>query len=159
MSAAPESPPVEIGLATPPERAWCAELMAASEPWRTLGRDRAACAAVVAEAHDTELHVARVGAVPVGFLLLRPRGLAGSPYVVAIAVAERARGRGVGTRLLDHIARHVTPAAKHLFLCVSDFNVDAQRLYARHGFVPVGRLPDYLVPGKDELILQKRLAP
>lgn len=159
MSAAPERPPIEIGTATPPEREWSAQLMAASEPWITLQRDLDGCRAVLADLPDTTLYVARAGAVPLGFLLLRPRGLAGSPYVAAIAVAPAARGHGIGSRLLDHVAALVSPPARHLFLCVSDFNHDARRLYARHGFVQVGQVDDYLVPGVAELILHKRLRP
>ena len=114
---------------------------------------------MLADAPDTTLFVARAGGLPLGFLLLRPRGLAGSPYIVSIAVAPAARGQGIGTRLMDHVAAAVSPPARHLFLCVSDFNHDARRLYARYGFAQVGAVPDYLVPGIAELILHKRLAP
>lgn len=153
------APIIEVGHATAPERRWAAGLMAASEPWITLQRDLAGCQAVLADLPDTTLYVARADARPLGFVLLRPRGLAGAPYIVSIAVDPAARGRGIGTRLMDHVIEVVSPPARHLFLCVSDFNAAARRLYERYGFREVGSVSDYLVPGVAELILHKRLAP
>ncbi len=59
-------------------------------------------------------------------------------------------GLAVGFVEEQVFARHA-----NLFLCVSDFNDGAQRLYARHGFVEVGRLNDYLVTGHAELLSRK----
>ena len=150
---------LRITLATDADRDWAAALMASSDPWRTLGRDLTTSAAVVAEAPDTELFVARGAAGPLGFVLLRRRGFAGSPYIVSIGVAAEARGAGVGARLIAFVERHVSPSARHLFLCVSSFNTDAQRFYAKLGFQRVGELPDYVMDGASEIILHKRLAP
>ncbi len=151
--------PIEIGLASSAERAWSAQLMASSEPWVTLKRDLAGCEAVLADLPDTSLYIARSGGVPRGFVLVRPRGLAGAPYIVSIASAADARGLGVGSQLIEFVATHVAPPSRHLFLCVSSFNVAARRLYERLGFVQVGEVPDYIVPGVAELIMHRRLAP
>ncbi len=152
-------PQVVIDDATNADRAWAADLMASSDPWRRLGRDLATSAAVVAAAPDTELFVARGPAGPLGFVLLRRRGFAGSPYIVSIGVDPAARGGGIGALLLAFVERHVTPPARHLFLCVSSFNTEAQRFYDRLGFQRVGELPDYVIDGASEIILHKRLAP
>lgn len=155
---------IRIAGATDDDRMWAATLMASSDPWRTLGRDLTMCVAVVAEAADTELFIAHgvqgadAAHAPLGFVLLRARGLAGSPYIVAIGVAPDARGSGVGAALIAFVERHVSPS-RHLFLCVSSFNADAQRFYERLGFARVGNLPDYLIDGASEIILHKRLAP
>ena len=92
-----------------------------------------------------------------GFLLLAPHGLAGAPYIAAIAVAEAARGRGIGSQMLDWAEQHFA-GRRDLFLLVSSFNRRAQELYLRHGYGQVGEIPDFVVAGHSELILRKRLA-
>ncbi len=147
---------IEIGEATTAEREWCARLMAASEPWITLRRG---FDALLPAALDPEyvVLVARRGGAPCGFIRIHPRGVAGSPYVASVAVAETERGRGVGTALLDATeARY--PKARYVFLCVSSFNTRARELYERHGYRLVGELPDYVVDGYSELLMGKRLA-
>ncbi len=157
MSASTSPLDLHIRNATDDDRLWAATLMASSDPWRTLGRDLGACVAVVAEAPETELFIASAEHGPLGFVLMRARGLAGSPYIVSIAVRPEARGQRVGEQLMEFVERRVAPPARHLFLCVSSFNTSAQRFYARLGFALVGDLPDYLVDGASELILHKRL--
>jgi len=46
-----------------------------------------------------------------------------------------------------------------VFLCVSDFNHGALRLYRRLGYELVGPLGDFLVPGSAELLLRKSRGP
>ena len=147
---------LEIGEATAAEREWCARLMAASEPWITLGRGLDVLLPAALDP-DYVVLVARRGGAPCGFVRIHPRGVAGSPYVASVAVAESERGRGVGKALLDATeARY--PKARYVFLCVSDFNVRARALYERHGYRLVGALPDYVVDGHAELLMAKRLA-
>jgi ribosomal-protein-alanine N-acetyltransferase len=150
---------LDIALATDADREWAARLMASSEPWITLGRSLAGSAEYLAAAPDAELFIARERGGPLGFLFLRPRGLASSPYIASLAVAPAQRGRGVGTAMLRFAETRYSPAARHIFLCVSAFNEDARRLYARIGYSQVGEVPDYIVDGTSELILHKRLAP
>jgi ribosomal protein S18 acetylase RimI-like enzyme len=102
------------------------------------------------------LFLARQGESKQGIILLQPSGLAGSPYVGAIAVAAEARGKSVGGQLLA-FAEKQYPAARNIFLCVSEFNSGAIALYKRVGYEQVGVLKDYVVEGHDELIMRKRL--
>jgi ribosomal protein S18 acetylase RimI-like enzyme len=147
---------IGIGEATAEEREWCARLMAASEPWITLRRGFEALLPAALDP-DYVVLVARRGEAPCGFIRIHPRGVAGSPYVASVAVAETERGRGVGTALLDATeARY--PKARYVFLCVSSFNTRARALYERHGYRLVGELPDYVVDGYSELLMGKRLA-
>ncbi|MCS7043491.1 MAG: GNAT family N-acetyltransferase [Bryobacteraceae bacterium] len=146
---------LEIARAMPGDAEWCARLMAGSEPWITLGRGYQDCLARCLHP-EYDLLVARAGGVPCGFVLLHPRGLAGSPYIAAIAVDPAWRGRGVGSALVG-AAERFYPDARHLFLLVSSFNRGAQRLYARLGFRQVGEIPDYVIAGASELIFHKRL--
>lgn len=147
---------LEIGEATTAEREWCARLMAGSDPWITLGRG---LDVLLPAALDPEyvVLVARRGGAACGFVRIHPRGVAGSPYVASIAVAEAERGRGVGKALLDATEARA-PKARYVFLCVSSFNPRARALYERHGYRLVGELPDYVVDGHSELLMGKRLA-
>lgn len=145
-----------IEAAAPDEYEWCARVMASTEPWITLRRDFEGCRTALGRP-GTELYVARRENLPAGFLLLAPYGLAGSPYIASIAVAEEARGRGIGSQLLRFAEEHFAGRG-HLFLLVSSFNQGAQQLYLRHGYEFIGELRDYVVPGHSELILHKRLS-
>ncbi len=144
---------VVIGPAAEADYDWCARLMAGTEPWITLGRDVPRCTASLRRPH-AELFLARRGAQRLGFILLQAQGVAGSPYVASVAVAAEARGLGVGSELL-HFAERRYPAARHIFLCVSDFNTRARALYERRGYTLVGELKDYAAPGRSELLMHK----
>jgi ribosomal protein S18 acetylase RimI-like enzyme len=144
-----------IGEAAPEERAWTARLMASSEPWITLGRGEDACLALALDPDYVTL-VARAGDAPLGFARFHPRGVAGSPYLASIAVEPAARSRGVGTALLA-AGEARFPFARWMFLCVSDFNPGARALYERRGYRPVGALADYVVDGRAEILMVKRL--
>ncbi len=147
---------IGIGEATAQERLWCSELMASSEPWVALGRGLDVCRSACVDPAYLVL-VARREGTPCGFIRLHPRGVAGSPYVASVAVAEEARGLGIGTALLEAAeARFVT--ARYIFLCVSSFNRRARTLYERCGYRLVGELPDYVIDGASELLMGKRLA-
>lgn len=149
---------IDVAAAAPDDYDWCAGVMASSEPWITLGRDRQACRAALSRP-GAELFVARgqESGLPTGFILLAAYGLAGSPYIASVAVAAEARGRGVGSQLLQFAERRFH-GREHLFLLVSSFNRQAQELYRRHGYEQVGELKDYCVAGHSELILHKALA-
>ena len=146
-----------IEPAGPSDSEWCARLMATADPWRTLGRGYQDCIERCCQP-DYALLVAHSAGVPRGFLLLHPNGVAGSPYIAAIATAADARGQGVGTALLDR-AEAWYPRARHIFLCVSSFNPRARRLYERRGYAAVGEFRDYVIEGASEILMHKRLVP
>jgi len=147
---------VEVGAASDEDRLWAAALMASSDPWITLGRGVDQCVQVC---RDPEylVFVARREPERCGVLVLQRRGVAGSPYVVSLAVAPEARGQGVGGRLLAFAEAHVRPDAAHLFLCVSSFNDRARHFYETHGYVVEANFQDYVVSGASELLMHKRL--
>lgn len=78
-------------------------------------------------------------------------------YLRLIALAPAATGGGAGAKLLAEFESQVGAASRHAFLLVSDFNVDAQRFYEKHGYTKVGALPKLVRPDIDELIYWKRL--
>jgi len=131
--------------------------MASEEPWITLKRDLEGCRQVL-QRPGTELFTARDASTNqlLGFILLAPYGLAGSPYIASIAVAPEAQGRGLGSQLMAFTEQRYRDRS-HLFLLVSSFNPRAQQFYRRHGFAFVGELKDYIVAGHSEFIFQKRL--
>jgi ribosomal-protein-alanine N-acetyltransferase len=96
--------------------------------------------------HDGVLtHVAEDAGVPVGYTMLgfyTAGPTRQNEYVadlLAIAVAPRAQGRGVGKQLLDHaigqaaLARRRMPVVE-LRLSVAEPNARARRLFAQFGF-------------------------
>jgi ribosomal-protein-alanine N-acetyltransferase len=139
------------------EREWCAQLMASSEPWLTLGRTVEESTRVMQDP-SREVYLAVQGTDAVGFLILT---LAGPfpGYLQTVCVAPEHRGRGVGTELLAFTEARIFRESPNVFLCVSSFNVDARRLYERSGYVLVGELKAYLVSGHGELLFRKTRGP
>lgn len=135
---------------------WAAGVMAASDPWMTLGRGLEQCRAACARP-EMRLFVARSGGERCGFALVDPRGVAGSPYLAAIAVAPDWRGHGIGAELLACCERWAADLSRHFFLCVSSFNAAAQRFYLRQGYRRVGEFADYVIDGASELLMYKRV--
>lgn len=153
----PEHTPASLTI-TPAQELefeWCAQLMAGTDPWITLHREIEECRATLRRP-GRELFVACEAGRPLGFILIHPYGCAGSAYIVSIAVAESARGKGIGAQLLAFAERQAA-GRRFIFLCVSSFNHRAQELYYRLGYKQVGELPDYVVEGHSELLLMKRL--
>lgn len=77
------------------------------------------------------------------------------PYLHIIAVAEAARGKGVGTQLLAFFERAAFAEHSKAFLVVADFNPEARRLYERLGYRQVGSLPNLYKEGVTEHLMLK----
>lgn len=77
-----------------------------------------------------------------------------------IAVAPEARGRGLGSRLLDHFIEVARGrGVGRLFLEVRESNQVALRLYASRGFHRIGRRRGYYErPREDALVLELPIA-
>ena len=146
----------DIQPATDNERDWAGKLLAGSEPWITLGTTLEQCRKVCWDSQYT-LYIAHLNSNPAGLIILHPLGLASSPYIKSVIVAEPHRGNGIGTRLMNFVEDHLRKDSKHLFLCVSSFNSKARIFYERLGYHPVGEFKDYAVEGESELLLYKRL--
>jgi len=102
------------------------------------------------------LWVAERGGAPRGLCWFLQRGAFGrGAYLRTIALAEGAHGGGLGAALLQVYERETAASPGGWFLLVSDFNVGAQRFYARHGYGQVGRLDGLVVPGVAELLFWK----
>lgn len=135
----------------------CVAIMAASEPWITLRRDRDDCVALLRDP-GRETWVATLGGDVVGFAVLVMHG-AFVGYVQSLAVAPSWRSRGIGTELLRFVEARIFRDTPNVFMCVSSFNPRAMHLYDRLGYVMVGKLKDYIVPGHSEILLRKTVGP
>lgn len=149
---------VSIGpLRTRAEAEACAAMMAATEPWITLRRDYEACLRVVLD-EARERYVARRGDALAGLLVLNMKG-AFVGYIQTVCAAREFRGTGVGTALVAFAEERIFREHRNVFICVSDFNPGARRLYERLGYRLVGELTDYIVAGHSELLLRKTRGP
>lgn len=95
---------------------------------------------------------------PVGFVTLEPARDQQIAYVVALAVVEERRGRGVGHGLLcaaERLAR--VAGARTVQLHTADFNLAALELFLRSGYRIARRLPRYYRRRFAACELEKRL--
>lgn len=93
-----------------------------------------------------------------GFAWVIPRGAFGRhPYLRLLAVSADVQDGGVGAQLLAEAEARSRPS-RQMLLMVSDFNVRAQKFYARCGYAQVGTCPDFVIDGVAEQIWMKRLA-
>ena len=76
-----------------------------------------------------------------------------------LAVDERWRGKGIGSRLVEAVLEHAFDrGVKEIFLEVRKSNVRAQELYKAYGFDEVGRRKNYyLEPAEDALVMKKTI--
>jgi ribosomal-protein-alanine N-acetyltransferase len=144
-------------LETREEAEACARMMAQTEPWITLRRDYPACLRVVLD-ETRERYVAYDADRLAGLLVLNVRG-AFVGYIQTVCAAPEHRGRGVGSALVTFAEARIFRDHRNVFICVSDFNPGARRLYERLGYRLVGELTDYVVAGRSELLLRKTRGP
>jgi ribosomal-protein-alanine N-acetyltransferase len=132
-------------------------MMAASEPWLTLG-------ITVDEAvqrltnPDREIYVA-VDESVLGFIILNTKMGPFTGYIQTICVAPDARGRGIGSQLVAFAEERIFRDGPNVFLCVSSFNPRARALYERLGYETIGEMPDYLIAGASEILMRKTRGP
>jgi ribosomal protein S18 acetylase RimI-like enzyme len=135
----------------------CARMMAGTEPWITLRRGYEACLRVMLD-ETRERYVAYRGNRLAGLLVLNLKG-AFVGYIQTVCAAPEFRGTGVGTALVAFAEERIFRDHPNAFICVSDFNHGARRLYERLGYRLVGELTDYVVAGRSELLLRKTRGP
>lgn len=152
----PPAPAIRA-MATEREAETCARLMAASEPWITLGRGYEASLRVVQDP-SREVYLAREADEIVGFVIICMTG-AFVGYIQTICIDPARRGQGLGSRLVAFAEARILRESPNVFMCVSSFNRDAQRLYQKLGYQVIGELTDYIVRGHSEILLRKTAGP
>lgn len=136
---------------------WAATIMAGSEPWATLGIGYERSLNLLGNV-TRERFLARVAGEPAGFLMISMQG-AFVGYVQLLGVAPAFRGRGVGKALVEYAERRIFRETPNVFICVSDFNREAQGFYAKLGYQKVGELADFIIAGHAEILLRKTIGP
>ena len=120
--------------------------------------DAAALAQQLALPGVQGLAAVTTGEAPAGFILTRVA--ADEAEVLTLAVLPAWRRRGVGALILRSALERVAAAgAGTVFLEVSPENPAALALYARAGFVQVGRRRGYYPGGGDALVLRRAVSP
>jgi ribosomal protein S18 acetylase RimI-like enzyme len=130
--------------------------MASSEPWTMLHITLDQCLSACSD-KGNQVYIAQSNGNPCGLLILQDRGVAGSPYIKSVAIAPNYRSKGIGKLLLDFAENKYRPTSKHIFLCVSSFNHQAQKFYHTNGYDTVGEFKDYIEDGYSEILMHKRL--
>ncbi|WP_309322008.1 GNAT family N-acetyltransferase [Actinomyces stomatis] len=96
-----------------------------------------------------------------GYAGLYHAGGLSSADLLTIATVPSARGRGIASLMLSEListARGMS--CPDVLLEVRQSNEAAQRLYARHGFVPIGRRRRYYqAPPEDAVVMRLTLRP
>jgi [ribosomal protein S18]-alanine N-acetyltransferase len=132
-----------------------AQLMANNDPWLTLGRTYEKCLAVIRNPL-AETYVAKVDDVVMGLAVIQLKGaLVG--YIQTLLIAEEYRGHTLGNQLITFLENRIYEVSPNVFMCVSDFNTDAQRLYKRMGYEVVGEIKNYIAEGYSEILLRKTI--
>ncbi len=135
----------------------CAQMMANSEPWLTLGRDYEASYQTICDPVK-EVYSAATEDMIAGFIIINMSG-AFTGYIQSICVDPEWRGRGIGTQLINYAEERIFRSVPNVFICVSSFNQGARKLYERLGYRVIGELQDYIISGASEILLRKTIAP
>ena len=136
---------------------WGAKAMAESEPWVTLDTGYERSLSLLGNA-SRERYLAKMNGERAGFLMISMQG-AFVGYIQLLGVAARFRGQGVGKALLEYAEQRIFRETPNVFICVSDFNQEAQHFYAKLGYRRVGELQDFIIAGHSEILLRKTIGP
>lgn len=136
----------------------CARIMAASDPWITLGvTEGSALERFMTGRYGGVVARSGAGAEVLGFIRFHPTGFIDRfGYVQLVAVSQAARGQGVGEAMMHHVEQECFAVSNHVFLFCSSFNHGARSFYERLGYTPVGTVPGLLVPPHGETLMVKK---
>lgn len=135
----------------------CAQVMANSEPWITLGRDYKASIETLS-VPSKEVYLAMVKEEIAGFTILNMQG-GFIGYVQTLCVASEWRNKGIGSQLMAFAEQRIFKETPNVFICVSSFNPKALKFYQDLGYEVIGELKDYIVAGHSEILLRKSISP
>jgi ribosomal protein S18 acetylase RimI-like enzyme len=131
--------------------------IARMDPWLTLDYSQGLLSAYLRDDKpDRLLYLIQAGGKSLGALTIRYPWLRGA-YVELLAVFPECQGGGVGSAAIRFVEARFRGLAANLWLLVSSFNERAQRFYRRNGFHPIGTIEDFMVPGRDEILMRKRI--
>jgi ribosomal-protein-alanine N-acetyltransferase len=153
-AARPLGPQVSVRRFTPADAAFVSEL--SERAFSEYGARPAHYTASVVQRSNTITWLAVEADAPVGLVVLELEGARAA--ILALAVTERARGRGIGGLLMQVAERHARErGAGQLALWTADSNLAALDLFLRRGFRIVRRKPSFYSRRQDACQLEKTL--
>lgn len=103
-----------------------------------------------------ELYTFSLDDKPVAFMRIDPCGMFSKfPLLRCIAVKPEYRNRGIAKEMLKYYENLFQDTK--LFLCVSELNNRAKKLYLALGYKEVGNIPDLYRDGTSEYLMCKRI--
>lgn len=140
---------------------WAAVLgpgLAAIDPWARVNYTGAQMTNFLAQTEaGAQRYAIIAGDEIAGTIVIRNPWLHG-PYLNLFGLLPAFQGRGIGTAALGWMEEEARGRYRNLWLCVSEFNSEARRLYERQGYELAGRLDSLVFDGLDELLMRKRLS-
>ncbi len=131
--------------------------LAGIDPWARVGYAPERMTGFLAATESgAQRYAVLVADEPAGTVVIRDPWLHG-PYLHLIGLLPPFHGLAIGSRALDWMDAEARGRYRNLWLCVSEFNDGARRLYERHGFALAGRLDSLVFDGMTELLMRKRL--
>ena len=131
------------------------QLMANSDPWITLERNYEKCSAVIRNPL-AETFVVKGNGQVIGLAVIQLKGaLVG--YIQTLVIEPRYRNLGIGRQFIAFLEKRIHEVSPNVFMCVSDFNTDALRLYQNLGFEVIGEIKNYIMEGHSEILLRKTI--
>lgn len=133
----------------------CALLMSQSEPWLTLNRDLESCITAM-HGDNKEVFIAVENSELIGFAVLQMKGTF-KGYIQSILIKSSHQGQGFGSTLIKYCEERIFQISPNVFICVSSFNTEAERLYLKLGYHKIGDLNDFVVKGHSETLFRKSI--
>ena len=136
----------------------CDEIVAASEPWKTLREKIDFGRAITRKQAYACIRRTSGTSEVVGFIIFTAEPVfARGGYLRALGVAPALRGQGIGGKLMNFAEKAVSRHAAWFYLCVSSFNRKGQTFYKNRGYTRVGKLPGLAAPDAAEYLYWKQL--
>ena len=135
----------------------CARIMADSEPWLTLKFDFNKIMGILNDP-IYDVYTMYIDSELIGFSIVQLKG-AFVGYIKTIAIKPAWRNKGFGRKFISYLEEEIFKLYPNVFLCVSSFNKNAERLYKRLGYEQVGELKDYIMTGYSEILLRETTGP
>ncbi len=153
----PEGTAVTLAAMTPAAAKALGAGLAAIDPWARANISAERMANFLASHEDTApRYQILTNGEPAGVIVVRHPWLHG-PYLHLLGLLLGFQGRGIGDIVLGWFEREAHGNYRNIWLCVSSFNVNAQRFYEAHGFQHAACLESLVFDGADELLMRKRL--
>lgn len=110
------------------------------------------------EEHESGFVAVNNGRRMMGFILYNDRTFGFSGYIRFLAVDDTAKNHGIGRALILQVeADLLERQVNRVVLLCTVWNDSARRFYEKMGFSMVGKLPDWVLEGTDEVLYAKRL--